>query len=268
MRYREERSRSPPLPGRARPPSRSRSHDRVADPGGPWAARTPPHGRGQPAPCRDVRIRTGRRRAGRSQGRTRCRGPDRMRRPYRGHHHGRTQRCPSRVPPLRYGDPSAELYWHATTDVPSTDATPHTALKSTTSSRGLTTGTTHPTISPPCAGGTTTSPYTAEACASVPNPHPAGAVCYHRCEPAATSHPTSTPTPSRDLQRRNRYRDQHPGGFRDGGPPRQVRRWSVARSTAPRRCPARSLTGASPETSWVGSRSPRSKRVSVSPSTG
>ena len=58
-------------------------------------------------------------------------------------------------------------------------------------------GITQPRTSPPSAGTTTTSPSTAEACASTPNHHPEDVdYCHQGQEPAATSRPNPTPTPS------------------------------------------------------------------------
>ena len=78
----------------------------------------------------------------------------------------------------------------------STDAPPRTVSRCTTSCRDPKAATTHLRISPPCAGGTTTSPYTAEACVSIPNHHPGDDAFCHRGAPAVTGHPTQTPTPS------------------------------------------------------------------------
>ena len=58
-------------------------------------------------------------------------------------------------------------------------------------------GITSPKSSPPCAGGTTTSPSTDKVCVSTPIPHPEEDGCYAHGEPAATTchPPTSTRSP-------------------------------------------------------------------------
>ena len=103
--------------------------------------------------------------AGRSQGRTRHRGPHPMRRQHRDHHRRGTRHRPARIHHRHTTVSYAEPCSPATTDAPSTDAPTPTVSKSTTSSPAPGVAPTQPATSPRCAGGATTSPHTAEACA-------------------------------------------------------------------------------------------------------
>lgn len=74
------------------------------------------------------------------------------------------------------------------------DATPDTGSRCITSNTGQTTATTTPPTSPPCAGSTTTSPFTASASESTPTPHPRTAAS-SATSPAGQIHRDSSVTP-------------------------------------------------------------------------